>query len=71
MDTSTLATALTALRSAETTAAIQYAVAARLLRSQATQGQAVVEMIQAAGQNLDAAVGDVSSAISSGLDVYA
>ncbi len=71
MDAASIASAMTALRAAETQAAIQYAVAAKMMNSQRSQGNAVVQLLEAAQQNMAQGVTSVSDAIANQLDITA
>lgn len=66
-----LTSAVVGLKAAQTTSEIQYAVAAKMLQNTKTQGAAVLKLIEAAGEGFDQAAQNVSSAISSQLDLYA
>ncbi|HWL92989.1 MAG TPA: hypothetical protein VNT79_05610 [Phycisphaerae bacterium] len=59
------------LKLAETTAAIQFAAAAKILKAGQAQGDAALKLIAAATESFDAAVADVSADITTQLDCYA
>lgn len=59
------------MKLAETTASIQYAVAAKMLRAEQAGGDAAMKLIEAASQSFDAGIAQVSDAITSTLDTYA
>ena len=59
------------LRLAETTASIQYAVAARMLQAGQSSGVAALKLIEAAQASFDQAVANVSETINAQLDLYA
>lgn len=69
MDIPSLATAFSELTAARTAAAVQIAVAAKVADSQRDVGAAVVQLLQAAGDGLDAAAAKTIAAGS--LDVMA
>lgn len=69
MDTPSLATAFSGLIAARNAAAVQIAVAAKVADSQRDIGAAVVQLLQAASEGLDAAAADTVAAGS--LDVLA
>ncbi|MCB9851612.1 MAG: putative motility protein [Phycisphaerales bacterium] len=69
MNVSSVASAVTSLKAAETASQIQFAVAAKSLNQQKAQGAAVVKLIQSASENLDASIAGVSDAVGSLLDV--
>lgn len=69
MNVSSVASAVTSLKAAETASQIQFAVAAKSLDQQKAQGAAVVKLIQGASANVDASVAAVSDAIGGLLDV--
>lgn len=71
MNVSSVASAIVNLKAAEQAAAIQYAVADRVLDSERSQGDAAVKLIEAAQASMDAALGQVTAAISGELDVLA
>ncbi|MBX3395305.1 MAG: hypothetical protein KF841_08050 [Phycisphaerae bacterium] len=66
-----LTSSIVAMNLAETTASIQYAVAAKLLRSEQAVGDTALKLIEAASRNFDAKIAQVSAAIDSTLDTYA
>ena len=69
MNVSSVASAVTSLKAAETASQIQFAVAAKSLNQQKAQGQAVVQLIQSASANVDQSIANVSEAIGGLLDV--
>lgn len=69
MNVSSVASAVTSLKAAQTTSQIQFAVAAKFLDQQRAQGESVVQLIQSASQNLDESLANVSQAIGGLLDV--
>ncbi len=69
MDIPSLATAFSELTAARTAASVQIAVAAKVADSQRDVGAAVVQLLQAAGDGLDAAASKTIAAGS--LDVLA
>jgi len=71
MDVSSLATAIVGLTSARTAASVQFAAAAKLLDVQRVQGDAVLQLLQAATQQVDAAASQVLESTQQMLDVYA
>ena len=58
-----LVSAAVHLRSAETLSRIQYAVAQKILNTTQQQGEAVVELVEAAAETTDAAAEDLIGAI--------
>ena len=74
MNPTSLTSALTNMRSAESLSQIQIAVAARMLKMSNQQGQAVARLVESAGQTMEQAAGQVaslSSALGSSLDLVA
>ena len=69
MNVSSVASAAVALKSAQTTSQIQFAVAAKFLDQQKSQGAAVVKLIDSASQNLDKSIANLSQALGGLLDV--
>ena len=59
------------LKAAETMAQIQMAVAAKILNISRTQGQATVDLITAAAENMEQALPPADQDTNTGLDVYA
>lgn len=70
MDVACLACALTDLKAAQQASQVQYAVAAKLLRTQRAQGAAVNQLIAAAGQQVQSAAEGIYDAAGR-LDTYA
>ncbi len=66
-----LSSSVVGLRLAETTASIQYAVAARVLQAGQSSGDVALKLIEAAQTSFDQAVANVSDALSAQLDLYA
>lgn len=69
MNVSSVASAVSSLKAAETASQVQFAVAAKSLNQQKAEGQAVVQLIQGAQENLDQSIANVSDAIGGLLDV--
>jgi len=69
MDITSLASAFSGLIAAQNAASVQIAVAAKVADSQRDVGAAVVQLLQAAGENFDSASNDAVSAAT--LDVLA
>ncbi len=69
MNVSSVASAASSLKAAETASQVQFAVAAKSLNHQRAQGDAVVQLIQGAQENLDQSIANVSNAIGGLLDV--
>ena len=71
MNVSSVAAAAVSLKSAETAFQTQVAVAGKLLENQRTQGDAVVQLLQAATDNLETASSDLLKAVGGNLDIRA
>ncbi len=73
MDPIALATSFTNLKSAEMTAKVQYAVAAKMLKIANSQGDGVAQLLQAAAEGFDQALAAVNAATDPArvLDTYA
>jgi len=69
MNVASVASAAVSLKSAETAFQAQVAVAGKLLDNQRTQGDAVVQLLQAATDNLESASQDLLSAVGGNLDI--
>jgi hypothetical protein len=69
-----LASAIVNVKAAEAASHVQLAVAARMLKMANDQGDAVLKLVQAAAENMEAASADVAQAtvdLTAGVDVYA
>jgi len=69
-----LTSAIVNVKAAETASQVQLAVAARMLKTANEQGEAVLQLVEAAAQGMEAAAADVAQAtteLTSGVDVYA
>ncbi len=69
-----LTSAILDFKSAAVTSQIQYAVAAKMLKMANVQDQAVLQLIEAAAQSMEAAatqVADAACDLTRGIDVYA
>lgn len=73
MDTANLVSSMTNMTAAETAMKVQYAVAAKMLNMQETQGAAMVQLIAAASQSFEEQMSALQGLIDStaALDVYA
>ncbi len=69
MNVSSVASAAVSLKSAETAFQAQVAVAGKLIDNQRTQGDAVVQLLEAASENLETASQDLLAAVGGNLDV--
>lgn len=69
MNVSSVAAAAVSLKSAETAFQTQVAVAGKLLDNQRAQGDAVIQLLQAATENIDAASNNLIAAVGGNLDV--
>jgi len=69
MNVASVASAAVSLKSAETAFQTQVAVAGKLLDNQRTQGDAVVQLLQAATDNLESASQDLLTAVGGSLDI--
>jgi|GEM_PF-3176621 len=69
MNVSSVTSAAVSLKSAETAFQAQVAVAGKLIDNQRTQGDAVVQLLEAASENLESASQDLLAAVGSNLDV--
>ncbi len=61
MNMDSLASALVGIKTAETMGQIQVAVAAKMLKTANEQGEAVLQLVEAAAQNMAQASGQVAS----------
>ena len=69
-----LTSAIMDVKMAEITSRFQYAVAARMLRTANAQSQAMLQLVEAAAEAMDAAAAGVAEAtadLTGGVDVYA
>ncbi len=69
-----LTSALINVKAAETASQVQMAVAARMLKTANQQGEAVLQLVEAAAETMQAAAADVAEVtvdLANGLDVYA
>ncbi len=71
MNVASVANAAVSLKSAETAFQAQVAVAGKLIDSQRAQGDAVVQLLEAASENLETASQDLLAAVGGNLDVRA
>jgi hypothetical protein len=58
-------------KAAETAAQVQYAVAAKALQTSKAQGQAMVQLIEAAAESMKQAIGQMAGEIGAQIDVRA
>lgn len=58
-------------KAAQSTAQIQMAVAAKILKISQGQGQAMVDMVTAANENMEKAMSEMLEGMGSGYDGYA
>jgi len=58
-------------KAAQSTAQIQMAVAAKILKISQSQGQAMVDMVTAANENMEKAMSEMLEGMGSGYDGYA
>jgi len=69
-----LTSAILDVKAAEITSQFQYAVAAKMLRTANAQSQAILQLVEAAAEAMDAAAAGVAEAtldLTCGVDVYA
>ncbi len=71
MNVTSIASMMTNLKSAEQTSAIQYAVAAKIMQSERAEGDAAVQLIEAAGATMDQALSSAGATLASQLDLLA
>jgi len=69
MNVSSVASAVTSMKFAETIARVQYAVAAKILDQQRDHGDTVIQLIESANSNFEASVADLDAALGGALDV--
>ncbi|UCG15460.1 MAG: hypothetical protein JSV19_09190 [Phycisphaerales bacterium] len=69
-----LTSAIMNVKAAEIASEFQYAVAARMLRTTSAQSQAILQLVEAAAEAMEAAAAGVAEAtfdLTGGVDVYA
>lgn len=71
MNAASLTTAMVNVKTAQTAAQVQMAVAAKMLDTANQQGQAVTQLIEAAAENMSQTVADAAGQLGAGLDTVA